>query len=111
MTDYTYAVEFHMDGCGFNGLMFRLMIRSEFVMLYNAFCEEVNPMLEIWNKEYDTPDQIFQYERFIYEKMLPIAKKLRSRWLEGDIDRESCTFIARMKGRPDSKIYVTLKER
>lgn len=104
-----YAVVFHIEGCGFKGEMYKPMIQSEFVGLYNAFCDEVNPMLEIWNKEFDAPDQILQYERFIYEKELPIAKKLRSYWLKGDVDPESCAFIARMKGLPESKIYITIK--
>lgn len=106
-----YNVIFHIEGCGFKGKMYEADLKREFVDMYNNFCDIVNPQLETWNKEYDASDQVLTYEGFIYEKYLPIAKNLRSYWLKGDVDKEDVIFIARMKGLPESKIYITLEER
>jgi len=109
-----YAVVFHMENCGFKGELYKDQIQAEFVGMYNDFCDQVNPLFEVWNKEYDeydAPNQILEYEAFIAEKQLPIATKLKSFWLKGDIDATNAQFIARMKGLPDSKIYITLREK
>lgn len=105
-----YAVVFHMENCGFKGELYKDQIQNEFVGMYNDFCDQVNPLYETWNKEYDVPDQILEYEAFIAEKQLPIATKLKSFWLKGDVDPKNAQFIAHVKGLPDSKIYITLKE-
>lgn len=109
-----YIVVFHMEGCGFKGEFYKDQIQKEFVYMHNDFGDQVNPLLETWNKEYDeydVPNQILEYEAFIAEKELPIATKLKSFWLKGDVDPENAQFVAHIKGLPDSKIYITLREK
>lgn len=112
MKDYT--VVFHFDGLDdaiYTPTLKSIFI-SEFVKLYNQFCEFVNPNYESWNTEFNMIGGSHDdYVRFIRNKLLPFAKRLNGSFMYGDITEDEAQFICRFKHDHNSTIYFTLREK
>lgn len=103
----------HMENVGIMRL-FEDALTHDYIDCYNRWCEQVNPLFESLNAQYDREIEGVRefteedYNRWMKDKLLPIAKAIKGKYVEGDLN-EYAVFVVHLKGKPESLLYSTLK--
>lgn len=109
MDNYKVVFDYTGNFVGSVGDFIKEFMQTEYVRAYNAYCELVNPMYEIWNKKFNelypnvTKEEYDElYMNFIRRKQIGECSKINEKYgfakspcsLYYAID-ENCQFIGR----------------
>lgn len=109
MDNYKVVFDYTGSFYGSIGDFIKEFMQAEYVRAYNAYCELVNPMYEIWNKRFDelypnvTKEEYDElYTNYIRGKQIGECSKINEKYgfakspcgLYYAIDKE-CQFIGR----------------
>ena len=109
--------EFHMENCGLMGKLLESKIQRRFLECYNRYVNASNPLIETYNDLYDAKLKkegkewdIDDYNNWMYDKFVVLARSINSPGLiDGDLHPESICYMGHLHGKPESKLYFTLK--